>query len=467
MVFSSVVFLCLFLPIVLLSYYVLPKKLHNLHLLFFSLVFYSWGNLKHLALLIVTILINYHAGVLLQRFENQLRGRKAVVICAIILNMGLLVYYKYFNFICANVNRFFNIHLPFAQVVLPIGISFFIFQGVSYVIDVYRNNVKANLNLLDVALYISLFPQLIAGPIVRYIDVQKQIYDRKVTIALFSGGVQRFIIGLSKKVVLADTLGNTADNILSMKSGGFDTPTAWLALLCYTFQIYFDFSGYSDMAIGLGRMFGFEFLENFNYPYISKSVTEFWRRWHISLSTWFKEYLYIPLGGNRRGNVYLNLFIVFCATGIWHGASWNFLLWGIWHGFFLIVERLLIKHRLLDKIPAALRWMYTMFVVLMGWALFRLEGFTALAEYAHVLFGGVPQMAVFYSLQYYLNKKIVFTLIIAIVAATPFLKHLFRRFIKTDKIYSFVIYSITLFLLVFCLSSVFSGNFSPFIYFRF
>lgn len=469
MLFSSITFLCLFFPIVLLGYYILPKELRNEHLLIFSLLFYTWGNPKHFLLLLASILVNYFSGILLEKYDKQPTERKILLVCSVIANIGLLVYFKYFNFIIENINGVLGSGFSFEYVVLPIGISFFTFQGLSYVIDVYRRNVKGNPNLFDVALYISLFPLLIAGPIVRYIDVQEQIKCRTVSIDSFASGIQRFVLGLSKKVLLADTLGNTANNILNTDAvGAFDTPTAWFCLICYAFQIYFDFSGYSDMAIGLGRMFGFEFPENFNYPYISKSITEFWRRWHISLSTWFREYLYIPLGGNRRGNVYFNLFIVFCATGIWHSASWNFLLFGLWHGLFLILEKLLMKRKLLDKIPGFIRWASTMLLVLMGWVVFRLPNLALAANFMRVLFGEEPSANHFFTARYYLNNKIIFTLFAAAAAATPYPKLLAKKIARKASIIAPPLeQAIAICLFVLCLSFIISGSFSPFIYFQF
>jgi alginate O-acetyltransferase complex protein AlgI len=350
------------------------------------------------------------------------------------------------------------------HIALPVGISFFTFQGMSYVIDVYRREVSGEKKPLNVALYIALFPQLVAGPIVRYITVHKEINVRKSKLDEICSGIQCFILGLAKKVLIADVLAITVNDIFISLGSGIDTPTAWLGIICYTFQIYFDFSGYSDMAIGLGRMLGFHFLENFNYPYISKSITEFWRRWHISLSTWFKEYVYIPLGGNRRGSVYLHLFIVFCATGIWHGASWVFLIWGLWHGFFLIIERCFRKVRIV--IPECIGWLYTMLVVIIGWVIFRSENFGQALLFFKTLFGIYHPVSVFYSIRYFFNIRIISVLTIAVVGSTPILKRflVFQNKNIPIKITQIVV-SVFLFLLT--IDFVISGSFSPFIYFRF
>lgn len=328
MVFSSTVFLFVFLPFVCVFYFIVPKNLKNLFLLICSLVFIAWGSIDSLIVMLVSITCNYIAGIGLGFFKDKPKQKKLTLALGVIVNLGLLMYYKYSNLVVYRFMDLTGIKFVWHDIMLPIGISFFIFQGMSYVIDVYRGDANVQKNPLNLALYIALFPQLIAGPIVRYVDIEYQLTNRTETLDKFAGGLQTFIVGLSKKMLLANTLGSMADKIfnnMEFQSAG----VAWLGVLCYALQIYYDFSGYSDMAIGLGSLFGFKFLQNFNYPYISQSLSEFWRRWHITLSTWFRDYLYIPLGGNRRGNVYVNLFIVFICTGIWHGASGRFLLWGL------------------------------------------------------------------------------------------------------------------------------------------
>ena len=374
MLFSSNVFLFAFLPAVLLLYYISPIRLRNAVLLLFSLFFYGWGEPVYLFLMIGDILLNYICGRWINFQRSRGKSGKSALITGIVMNLLLLGYFKYAGFLFGDL-------VP--DIPLPIGISFYIFQSMSYIIDVYRNDAPMQKNVLTFGTYVTLFPQLIAGPIVRYTDVAQMLQQRKESISQFASGVQLFIIGLAKKVLLANTMGNLW-NLLQVQEG---TLTAWVGLLAYTLQIYFDFSGYSDMAIGLGRMFAFEFLENFNYPYISSSITEFWRRWHISLSTWFKEYVYIPLGGNRKGlsRQIINIIIVWLLTGLWHGASWNFVLWGGYYAVLLIIEKAFLLNWL-RKIPAVLRHVYTMFAVMLGWALFYFEDMISLGSFIGRLF---------------------------------------------------------------------------------
>ncbi|EPY2292835.1 MBOAT family O-acyltransferase [Clostridium sporogenes] len=382
------------------------------------------------------------------------------------LNLILLFYYKYYDFAIGNINRISNATFQYKGIILPIGISFFTFQGMSYIIDIYRNDAKVNKNIFSVALYISFFPQLIAGPIVKYKDIDNQIRKRKEYMEYFGYGIERFVIGLSKKVIIADTVAGIADTIFSLSNVGIDQPTAWLGAICYTFQIYFDFSGYSDMAIGLGYMFGFKFMENFNYPYISKSITEFWRRWHISLSTWFKEYLYIPLGGNRKGNTYLNLFIVFFTTGLWHGASWNFIAWGIWNGIFIIIEKIINKKRWYIKIPSFIKTTITMFIVILGWVLFRANGLMDAINYLSIMFGINKATTVTYQFSYFVNKKLVFWMIISIIGSTPIIGNMLRLY-ENKKIFQMLKTIFIGILLIISIIFIVNSIYSPFIYFQF
>lgn len=372
MVFSSMVFLWIFLPIVfVLSLLIRKPKYQNILLLAASLLFYAWGEPRNILLLLASILLNWMFGLLLDRFRS--RGRIFLVL-DIVVNLGLLGYFKYTDFFINTINHVVpGAAIPLANIALPIGISFFTFQAMSYVIDLYRGQIKVQKNLLYLALYVSFFPQLIAGPIVKYRDIELQIENRHATLQGISSGFRRFVYGLGKKVLISNLIAQAADNLFALDVSSLTGGMAWLCALTYTLQIYYDFSGYSDMAIGLGRMFGFDFLENFNYPYISSSIREFWKRWHISLSTWFQEYLYIPLGGNRKGKLrtYVNLLIVFFATGMWHGASWNFIGWGLYHGFFLVVERIGFGNIL--KRSKVLSHIYTMAVVMTGWVFFRVE----------------------------------------------------------------------------------------------
>ena len=391
MVFSSIIFLFLFLPVTLFVYLVIGRRLRNYFLLFASLVFYAWGETAYVLIMLLSIVANYAAGLTIDHFKDRPQARLFLGL-AVAFNIGLLSVFKYANFIADNLNILLgSFELPtvaLQPVHLPIGISFFTFQAMSYVIDIYRRDAVVQRNPADIGLYIALFPQLIAGPIVRFHDIAAQITHRRVRIQDFAEGVERFIIGLGKKVLIANQVAVISDQVFALKAGALSPGIAWLGVLCYALQIYFDFSGYSDMAIGLGRMFGFRFLENFNYPYISKSVREFWRRWHISLSSWFRDYLYVPLGGNRQGalRTHFNLLTVFFLCGLWHGASWNFVVWGLLHGLFLIIERLGFE-KILVRLWAPLRHFYLLSVVMITWVFFRVDTLSAALGYLAVMFG--------------------------------------------------------------------------------
>lgn len=466
MVFSSTIFIFAFLPIVLLAYYILGKKVRNYVLLVASLFFYAWGGVGYLKILIASIVINYIFGILIDKLREDIILKKVFLGIGVFLNLALLFYYKYYDFFIKNVNLTFNTDFPLKYIVLPIGISFFTFQGMSYIIDIYRKDGKVNKNPFSVALYISFFPQLVAGPIVKYKTVDDQIRNRKESIEYFSYGINRFVIGLAKKVIIADVLAAIADNIFTQYYNGIDTPTAWIGAICYTFQIYYDFSGYSDMAIGLGYMFGFKFMENFNYPYISKSITEFWRRWHISLSTWFKEYLYIPLGGNRRGNVYLNLFIVFLVTGIWHGADWTFILWGLWHGLFILIERAIRNKKWYINIPNTIKHIVTMLIVILGWVLFRADNLEQAVGFIKTMFGINNVSALTFEYIYFINRKLIFWIVMATIGAMPFIANKLKKYNgrKSFEILATIGISI---LFVISIIFVVNSTYSPFIYFQF
>ncbi|EJP6472849.1 MBOAT family protein [Clostridium botulinum] len=471
MVFSSQIFIFIFLPLTLFIYYTLGnifsgKTLKNYISLFVSLIFYAWGGIKYLPLLGSSIFINYVFGLLIDKLNGKKRLKKIILLIGVILNLMLLFYYKYYDFTIANTNRIFNTTFQYKNIALPIGISFFTFQGMSYIIDIYRNDANVNKNIFSVALYISFFPQLIAGPIVKYKDIDTQIRKRKESIEYFSYGIERFVIGLSKKVIIADTLAGIVDKIFSLSNIGIDQPTAWLGAICYTFQIYFDFSGYSDMAIGLGHLFGFKFMENFNYPYVSKSITEFWRRWHISLSTWFKEYLYIPLGGNRKGNVYLNLFIVFFVTGLWHGASWNFIAWGIWNGAFIIIEKIINKKSWYIKIPSFIKIIVTMFIVILGWVLFRANGLKDAINYLLIMFGINKPTTITFQFSYFINRKMIFWMIMSMVGCTPIIGNMLNLY-KNKKVFQIVKTIFVGMLLIITIIFIVNSSYSPFIYFQF
>lgn len=465
MIFNSSIFLFGFLPGILLLYYISPIKFRNVMLLLSSLFFYSWGNIEHIKILIFSIITNYIVGVLLQYYPKL--NKKLVCICGILLNLMVLGYFKYLNFIINNMNHIMSVQLSVETIILPIGISFFTFQGLSYIVDVYRGKIKGNSNFVQVALYISFFPQLIAGPIVRYTDIYSQIICREHTIHKFSAGIERFVFGFAKKVIVADILGETANQIFQEASLGIDIPTAWLGIICYTFQIYYDFSGYSDMAIGLGKLFGFKFLENFNYPYISASITEFWRRWHISLGTWFREYVYIPLGGNKSGNVYLNLSIVFILTGLWHGAEWKYILWGIWNGIFIICDKIIQKKEYWNKIPKGLKISCTFFIVMMGWVMFGIPGnMSNVMQYYKNLFDLNAIRQVDFTFSYYFNYRLAFTLFIAIIGSFPLWKNCKENWSEkftiqlAKKVYVCVV-------LILSIMYMINSTYNPFIYFQF
>ncbi|MBA3580936.1 MAG: MBOAT family protein [Gammaproteobacteria bacterium] len=482
MVFSSAIFLFFFLPVVLAIYFVLPWRLKNMFLTAASIFFYAWGELAYVFVMLVSILFNYIFGLWIGREINSQQNRaKTVLFLAVSGNLILLAYYKYANFFVDSFNQLFlGLSLPAVELMpvhLPLGISFFTFHSISYLVDIYRKKAEAQRSLADMALYISMFPQLVAGPIIRYHDVSKQIISRYVNAELFASGIQRFIIGLAKKVLIANTLGEIADQIFALPAGEMSLSTAWLGIVCYTLQIYFDFSGYSDMAIGLARMFGFHFLENFNYPYISRSIQEFWRRWHISLSNWFRDYLYIPLGGNKVSawRVYVNLWIVFLLCGFWHGASWNFVIWGALHGCYLIIERLgLIK--LLDKLWTPLPQIYVMLLVMIGWVFFKADDLPHAIDYLSAMFiggNGMPS----YVASRYLDTKAILMLGCGVIAATPLASNFFYKFSEYAQRGSltYLAYPMFCFARVFLLIALFylcvlliaAGTYNPFIYFRF
>ena len=461
MVFSDPVFLFFFLPAVILMTKLSPKPLRNAVLLLFSLLFYAWGEPIYILLMLAVIVINYLAGLRLLRFpaDTAPGRRRFVLTLAILLNLTILGVFKYTGFFAELLNSAAGLHLPVPQIILPIGISFYIFQSMSYVIDVYRGDAEAQRNILNFGTYVALFPQLIAGPIVRYSDIERQLTERRETLTMFSTGIRRFIYGLAKKVLLANQMGLLADTLL-LKGGG--TLSAWAGMAAYTLQIYFDFSGYSDMAIGLGRMLGFRFFENFNYPYISKSITEFWRRWHISLSSWFKEYVYIPLGGNRKGlpRQCLNLLIVWMLTGLWHGASLNFVIWGLYYAVILIIEKLFFG-KVLSKMPGIFRHIYALLIVAFGWGIFYYTDFGQFTLFVNRL--------VTYSADEkdIINWMIAYlpTAAVAVLASTK----LYYRFVRSLRKSRFMFLEIPILavLFVLCVSALVSQSYNPFIYFRF
>ena len=466
MVFSSTIFLCVYLPLVLLGYYICPKKGRNLFLLIASLVFYAWGEPKYVFLMIFSILINYVFGRLMDKNRGRQKRMKLMLVLSVVIDLGLLSVFKYTDFIITNINAIFGVNFDLLNIALPIGISFYTFQAMSYTIDVYRDDVRVQKNLIDFGMYITMFPQLIAGPIVRYADVQDQLAERSVTTADFSEGVMRFVVGLGKKVLLANQMGAVWSDIYAL-GGDVSALMAWTGAIAYTFQIYFDFSGYSDMAIGLGRMFGFKFPENFRYPYQSVSITDFWRRWHITLSTWFKEYLYIPLGGNRRGlaRQALNLLIVWSLTGFWHGAGWNFVMWGLYYFVILFIEKLFLL-KALDKLPKFFRHVYALLLIIIGWVIFASDDVSVLLPYLGSMFGAngaIGGMDV-YTL---LTKAVL--LIICCIASTELPKRLFLSATGAmNEKAAFTLKSVLMIaLLALSMILLIGDSYNPFLYFRF
>ena len=481
MVFSSPIFLFLFLPLVLAFYFAVPKRAKNGVLLGASLLFYAWGETFFVGVMLISIAANYLCGMAIDKNRHTPAARRFLGV-GIAANLGLLASFKYANFLVDNLNAGLAglgmTPVALDPVHLPIGISFFTFQAMSYVVDVYRDDAPVRRNPFHVALYIALFPQLIAGPIVRYRQVAEQIVSRVTSLDDFAYGVRRFVIGLGKKVLIANPLGACADQVFAIPPGDLTTGLAWLGIACYTLQIYFDFSGYSDMAIGLGRMFGFRFLENFNYPYVSRSIREFWRRWHISLSTWFRDYLYIPLGGNKKGGVrtHVNLLLVFFLCGLWHGASWNFVIWGMLHGLFLITERGAFG-RLLARTWAPLQHLYVLLVVMVAWVFFRVEALPDALTYTAAMAGFGHGAGTVYHAALYINNEVLACLLAGMIGATPLVSWLGRwhaRRLEATPAGSAGILAVEgatfcalLLILIASAASLAAGTYNPFIYFRF
>jgi alginate O-acetyltransferase complex protein AlgI len=475
MVFSSVIFLFLFLPLTLCIHYILPFKFKNLFLFTVSVLFYAWGEGALTLLILLSIGINYLAGLGISFFQNQKPVWAALLLAfAITLNLSVLIYFKYFHFIIENIQRlglFTNQLNPYMH--LPIGISFYTFHIISYLMDVYRRDTAPQKNPLDLGLYIFLFPQLVAGPIIRYKDISSKIASRFILGEAFWYGVKRFIRGLAKKIIIANTLAITADAVFNLK---LQQPASmiWLGAICYTLQIYFDFSGYSDMALGLGKMMGFQFPENFNYPYCARSLQDFWQRWHISLSTWFRDYLYIPLGGNKKGALitYRNLCIVFFITGLWHGSSWNFIAWGMFHGLFLILERIGLK-TLLQSCHSVFQHLYTLLIVVIAWVFFRAENLTQALHILKQMF--VPQQSENYAAIEQINAYSLFVFVLALIVSFKARHYIAIRYYnvytKLQMPFQYLIQSFQFILymglFVYCLAELSIGNYNPFIYFRF
>lgn len=468
MLFSSIVFLFTFLPAVMILYYLLPVRFRNVILLLASLVFYAWGEPVYLFLMLLSILFNYFSGLDIARNLQDKRAAKRSLVFNLIINLAVLGFFKYEGFVLDTLNGILPVHISYHALPLPIGISFYTFQILSYIIDVYRGNVKVQTNLPNFALYVTMFPQLIAGPIVQYADVDEQLASREVSRTKFGEGSMYFIRGLAKKVLLANTSGMIFTEVSGLAKGNIAVMTAWLGAFAYMFQIYFDFSGYSDMAIGLGKMLGFEFNMNFNYPYVSKSITEFWRRWHISLSSWFRDYVYIPLGGNRVSKIkhIRNLLIVWFLTGLWHGAAWNFVAWGLYYGVILIIEKYLLSP-VLDRLPDVVRHIYSIVLVVIGWVLFFSSSFGQAADYIRVMFGAGAHGFADRESMYLLTSNLILWLIL-IFGSTPLVHFRYEHMLRTKKWNTTIINSVVYAaLFIVCIAYLVTETYNPFLYFRF
>lgn len=470
MVFSSLVFLFYFLPITLLLYFFVPRGWRNLILLLVSLAFYAWGEPIYIFLMLFSTVVDFTHGLLVEKYADEPKKAKRVVLSSMCINLGLLIFFKYSGFILTNLNALFGTSFAIPEIALPIGISFYTFQTMSYTIDIFRKDAPAQRSMISLGAYVAMFPQLIAGPIVRYQTVAEQLNHREESFAKFSEGVWRFTIGLGKKVLFANNIGLLWDQISSRDLGDLTVLSAWLGVVAFGLQIYFDFSGYSDMAIGLGKMFGFDLLENFNYPYISQSITEFWRRWHISLGTWFKDYVYIPLGGSRKGKTrtLINVFAVWFLTGLWHGASWNFILWGVFFGVIITTEKLFFM-KWLNRLPRVMRHAYTLFLLLIGWGLFAFEDGTHLIRYFQVMFGVTEHAWVDQQTLYELTQNACLLLLL-IIGSTPLMKGIGARLSETKAkplIEQVVCPLIVFGILVISTAYLVDSSYNPFLYFRF
>jgi alginate O-acetyltransferase complex protein AlgI len=465
MVFSSILFMFIYLPVVLTVYYIVPSKWRNIWLFIVNLVFYGWGEPVYIVLMVFSICVNYISGRLVDKHRADDRKARRFLILNTVINLALLVFFKYFDLLAGTISMIPGISIPTLGLTLPIGISFYTFQTMSYPIDVYRGDADVQKNFISFGTFVALFPQLIAGPIVRYKDVADQLDFRANSVEQFASGVQRFLVGLGKKVLIANNIGMLWDTYAAMGAGELTVVGSWLGIIAFSLQIYFDFSGYSDMAIGLGRMLGFEFLENFNYPYISKSITEFWRRWHISLGTWFRDYVYIPLGGNRLGikRQIFNILVVWALTGFWHGANWTFLLWGLYYAVFLIIEKVFFL-RVLEKLPAFVCHVYAVFVAVCGWVLFQLETLSHVGTYYQAMFGfgsaGFVSNADLYNL-----GSFGLMLIIGVLGCTPLASKLFHRI--PDRAKNVLAPVLVVLVLVISTAYLVDATYNPFLYFRF
>lgn len=468
MVFSSLIFIFIFLPLVLVSYYIAPRRLRNTVILLASLLFYAWGEPTYIILIIISILINYLGALLIRVHIKNKDKSKFIFITLLLIDISILFFFKYYGFAIECLGSIIGLDLKVKSISLPLGISFYTFQQISYIADIYMQKVKPERNLIDFATYITMFPQLIAGPIVKYDDIHKQLANRKESINKFGEGVQRFIIGLGKKVILANNIGLIWTQVKEVNLNDLSVVLAWIGIIAFTLQIYFDFSGYSDMAIGLAKMFGFDFLENFDYPYISKSITEFWRRWHMSLGGWFREYIYIPLGGNKKGTLIQvrNLFIVWFTTGLWHGASTNFVVWGLYFGVILFIEKIYLKD-LLKKIPSIFSHIYTLIIVMIGWVIFDMNTLTDSGHYIKIMFGFGNNIFIDNLAKYILTNNFII-LLIGLICSTKLIKIYMNKIKSTFRENDvFLITAINLLILIISTAYLVGASYNPFLYFRF
>ena len=468
MVFSSLIFIFIFLPLVLVSYYIAPRRLRNTVILLASLLFYAWGEPTYIILIIISILINYLGALLIRVHIKNKDKSKFIFITLLLIDISILFFFKYYGFAIECLGSIIGLDLKVKSISLPLGISFYTFQQISYIADIYMQKVKPERNLIDFATYITMFPQLIAGPIVKYDDIHKQLANRKESINKFGEGVQRFIIGLGKKVILANNIGVIWTQVKEVNLNDLSIVLSWIGIIAFTLQIYFDFSGYSDMAIGLAKMFGFDFLENFDYPYISKSITEFWRRWHMSLGGWFREYIYIPLGGNKKGTLIQvrNLFIVWFTTGLWHGASTNFVVWGLYFGVILFIEKIYLKD-LLKKIPSMFSHIYTLIIVMIGWVIFDMNTLTDSGHYIKIMFGFGNNIFIDNLAKYILTNNFII-LLIGLICSTKLIKIYMNKIKSTFRENDvFLITAINLLILIISTAYLVGASYNPFLYFRF
>ncbi|MEG0979055.1 MAG: MBOAT family O-acyltransferase [Oscillospiraceae bacterium] len=471
MVFSSLTFIYIFLPLCFILYYSVKSiDLKNIVLLSMSLLFYAWGEPKWIIVLIISTFVEYCGGLLIDKYQGTWKAKVALGV-SVTIALSFLGLFKYYDFFATTTNNLFGSDITLLGLGLPIGISFYTFQTITYSVDVFRGRAKVQKSFSDLLLYVSMFPQLIAGPIVRYVDIDEQIRNRSVDVKNAAYGVTRFLIGLAKKALLANFAGQIVKDYLVGDLNKISVVGAWIGIISYTLQIYFDFSGYSDMAIGLGHMFGFKYVENFNYPYIAKSVSDFWKRWHISLTTFFREYVYIPLGGNRKNHV-LNLLIVWFLTGMWHGASWNFIIWGLYYFVFIVIERLFLGN-ILEKIPKFFSHLYTLLVVMIGWVFFYFDDISKLNQMLSIMFGfGGVSFSHITDSTYIINRLLFF--IIAIIACTPVservknvIQKLSNRNLFCQIIADIIVIAFNILLLVICTAALVGTSYNPFLYFRF